>query len=69
MSPMQMPTVGTLLILRINCSIRRLSCVLLAMVAILTMSASSAASRAWISSRLSGVLRKSCRLTIRLVLP
>ena len=33
------------------------------------MSGSSSHSRRWISSRLSGVLRKSCRLTIRLVLP
>ena len=68
MSPMHRPIVGTLL-RRASSSIRRLSCGWLAIVQILMMSGSSPHSRRWISSRLSGVLRKSCRLMIRLVRP
>ena len=67
-SPMQIPMVG-IFAPRIRSNIRTLSENELAMVAILTMSASSSAMAAWISSRLSGVPEKSWKLMIRLVVP
>jgi len=68
MSPMQTPTVGTLLARTIS-SIRRLSVGWFAIVAIFTMSASKPASRLCRAARSGGVLWKSWWLTIRFVDP